>query len=66
VTPGLFRICVPPPSTSGHTIGSSEICARADLDTKHQTLERAGTSTITFALESWQEDESLIEWLRAL
>ena len=51
----------------GHAdLRTSEIYARADLEMKRQALERAGTSAVAIAPKSWQDDRSLMGWLRAL
>jgi len=45
---------------------TSEVYARADMEMKRKALERAGTSSVALAPKSWQEDKSLMAWLRSL
>lgn len=51
----------------GHTdIKSTEIYARADLDMKRQALDKAGDKVPTPVMPSWQQDQTLLEWLTSL
>ena len=51
----------------GHAdLRTSEIYAQADLEMKRKALERAGTSSVTITPKSWQDDKSLMGWLRSL
>lgn len=51
----------------GHAdIKSTEVYARADIDTKRQALERAPDVSAPLPRPSWQADESLMGWLRSL
>jgi len=51
----------------GHAdITTSETYARADLDMKRRALEKLAPASPAGALPSWQDDPSLLTWLRAL
>jgi len=51
----------------GHAdIATSETYARADLDMKRRALEKLTPTAPAASLPSWQDDPSLLTWLRAL
>jgi site-specific recombinase XerD len=51
----------------GHAdIATSETYARADLDMKRRALEKLTPTPPAGGLPSWQDDPSLLTWLRAL
>jgi site-specific recombinase XerD len=51
----------------GHVdIATSEVYARADLEMKRRALEKVATTAVPRSLPSWQDDASLLAWLRAL
>lgn len=51
----------------GHAdVTTTEIYARADLDTKRRALESIETPVASPSLPSWHDDSELLTWLRAL
>ena len=51
----------------GHAdIRSTNIYARADMEMKRRALEKAAPGVASTSLPSWQEDKSLMNWLRSL
>jgi integrase/recombinase XerD len=45
---------------------TTEIYARANLEMKRKALEKVADSPPLLTIPSWQQDESLLEWLRSL
>jgi integrase/recombinase XerD len=51
----------------GHVdLKSTEIYAKADLELKRQALAKASVHSPTVQVPSWQQNKTLIEWLRSL
>ena len=51
----------------GHVdIATSEVYARADLEMKRRALEKIAAPAAPRSLPSWQDDATLLAWLRAL
>jgi site-specific recombinase XerD len=51
----------------GHVeLKSTEIYAKADLELKRQALAKASMHSPTVQVPSWQQNKTLIEWLRSL
>jgi integrase len=51
----------------GHVdLKSTEIYAKADLELKRQALAKASVHSPTVEVPSWQQNKTLIEWLRSL
>lgn len=51
----------------GHAdIRTTNIYARADMEMKRRALEKAAPAVTSTSLPSWQEDKSLMNWLRSL
>ena len=51
----------------GHAdIRTTNIYAQADIERKRRALEKAASTVSPSAMPSWQEDKSLMNWLRSL